>query len=102
MKRALVAPFLAERIWKKKPFCVNLVVCNSCGFIFYNPRLYDADLQALNSGYREQEYQRMCRGTEPWYIAEFNADLASEDSYRKRRAKLAPILHRYIPVESGG
>jgi hypothetical protein len=96
MKRALVAPFLAERIWKRKPFAVNLVVCNSCGFIFYNPRLDDADLQKLYSGYRAQEYQRMRHATEPWYTAKFNADLASEDSYRKRRAKLAPILHQYI------
>jgi hypothetical protein len=96
LKRALVAPFLAERIWKRRPFCVSLVECNSCGFIFYNPRLDDADLQKLYSGYRAQEYQRMRHATEPWYTAKFNADLASEDSYRKRRAKLAPILHQYI------
>jgi hypothetical protein len=97
MKWALVAPFLAERIWKRKPVCVNLVECNSCGFILYNLRLDDADLQKLYSGYRAQEYyQRMRHATELWYTAKFNADLASEDSYRKRRAKLASILYQHI------
>lgn len=33
-KRALVAPFLARRIWNKKPFCVDLVQCSQCGFTF--------------------------------------------------------------------
>ncbi|HMG84857.1 MAG TPA: methyltransferase domain-containing protein [Terracidiphilus sp.] len=96
LKRALVAPFLAERIWNRAPFCVDLVKCDSCGFMFYNPRLDDGDLQKLYSGYRAQEYQRMRHATEPWYTTKFNADLASEDSYRKRRAKLAPIFNEHL------
>jgi len=27
---------LAERIWNRTPFCVGLVQCESCGFMFYN------------------------------------------------------------------
>ena len=96
MKRALVAPFLAERIWKRKPFCVNLVACNSCGFIFYNPRLDDSDLQKLYSSYRSEEYRQMRHATEPWYTAKFNADLASDDHYKGRRAKLGPILRQHL------
>lgn len=96
LKRALVAPFLAKRIWNRTPFCVDLVRCESCGFMFYNPRLDDSDLQKLYSGYRTDEYRQMRHSTDPWYTVKFNADLASEESYRKRRAKLAPILHRYI------
>ena len=47
LKRALVAPFLAERIWNRTPFCVGLVQCESCGFMFYNPRLDDDELHRL-------------------------------------------------------
>ena len=64
--------------------------------MFYNPRLDDGDLRKLYSGYRAEEYREMRHSSEPWYTAEFNADLASEESYRKRRAKLAPILQQNI------
>lgn len=96
LARALVAPFLAERIWKRKPFCVNLVECQSCGFIFYNPRLEDAELQKLYASYRSDEYRAMRHATEPWYTRKFNADLASAKSYETRRAKLAPILKEHL------
>ncbi len=59
LKRALVAPFLAGRIWNRDPFCVDLVGCASCGFVFYNPRLDDAELQRLYQDYRLEKYQRM-------------------------------------------
>ena len=96
LERALVAPFLARRIWNRAPFCVDLVKCESCGFLFYNPRLDDSDLRKLYGGYRTEEYRRMRHSTEPWYTAKFNADLASDESYRKRRARLAPILNQHI------
>ncbi len=75
---------------------MDLMKCESCGFRFYNPRLDDGDLQKLYSGYRTEEYRQMRHSTEPWYTAKFNADLASEESYRKRRAKLIPILNKHI------
>ncbi len=96
LKKALVAPFLAERIWQRKPFCVELVKCQSCGFIFYNPRLDDADLQKLYKNYRSDEYLRMRHSTEPWYTQSFNADLASPEHYKTRRAKLIPILKEHL------
>jgi hypothetical protein len=49
VKNALVAPFVAQRIWNRKPFAVDLVGCDSCGFMFYNPRLDDSDLRSLYS-----------------------------------------------------
>lgn len=96
LKKALVAPFLAARIWKRKPFCVSLVKCRSCGFAFYNPRLDDADLRKLYAGYHSDEYRRMRHSTEPWYTASFNADLSSPANYEKRRARLAPILKEHL------
>jgi SAM-dependent methyltransferase len=96
VKRALVAPFVAERIWNRKPFCVDLVACDHCGFMFYNPRLDGEDLRNLYSGYRSEEYQLMRFATEPWYTKSFNEDLASAKSYEGRRAKIAPILRQHI------
>jgi hypothetical protein len=96
LKRALVAPFIARRIWNRTPFCVDLVRCETCAFMFYNPRLDDDDLRRLYSNYRGEEYQQMRHASEPWYTPAFNADLASPASYETRRAKLAPILRQHL------
>jgi hypothetical protein len=93
-KRALVAPFLARRIWGRLPFCVDLVQCKACGFLFYNPRLDAAEEARLYAGYRSEEYQRMRHASEPWYTVSFNADLASPAFYDLRRRTLSAILRR--------
>ncbi len=96
LKRALVAPFVARRTWNRAPFCVDLVQCGNCGFMFYNPRLDDDDLRHLYTGYRSEEFQRMRFATEPWYTPSFNDDLASPRSYEIRRTKLAPVLRQHL------
>jgi hypothetical protein len=96
LKRALVAPFLAKRIWNRTPFCVDLVRCEACGFMFYNPRLDDNDLRRLYRNYRSEEYQKMRHASEPWYTTKFNTDLASPGSYEIRRAKLASVLREHV------
>lgn len=96
LKQALVAPFLAQRIWNIPPFTVDLVRCDRCTFAFYNPRLDDADLRRLYANYRLEEYLRMRHASEPWYTAKFNFDLASPESYQKRRATLAPLLKEHL------
>lgn len=96
LKRALVAPFMANRIWNRTPFCVDLVQCQACGFMFYNPRLDDGDLRNLYSNYRGEEYQQTRHASELWYTPAFNLDLASPASYEIRRAKLAPILRQHL------
>jgi len=96
VRKALVAPFLATRIWNRRPFCVNLTACDACGFLFYNPRLDDDDLRRLYSGYRLPEYQEARRASEPWYTPRFNEDLASPALYKRRRAALAPLLREHL------
>ena len=92
---ATVAPFLATRIWDRKPFCVDLVKCKSCGFTFYNPRLDAAEEARLYDSYRSPEYQKMRQSSEPWYSARFNEDLASAESYEVRRRVLADLLRQH-------
>lgn len=96
LKRAVVAPFLARRIWNRDAFLVDLVRCEVCGFIFYNPRLEDADLHLLYANYRLDEYLEMRHAFEPWYAKKMNEELASPESYKARRAKLTPILKEHI------
>jgi hypothetical protein len=102
LKQALVAPFLARRIWNRAPFCVNLVQCKTCGFTFYNPRLDTAEEGRLYANYRSEEYQRMRHASEPWYTASFNADLASPGSYKFRRSTLAAILRQHLDTRKIG
>lgn len=96
LKRALVAPFLAARIWARPPFCVDLAQCQGCGFMFYNPRLDATEEGRIYSGYRTEEYQRMRQASEPWYTLRLNADLASPRSYEIRRQALRTILRQHI------
>lgn len=96
IRKALVAPFLATRIWDRAPFEVDLVQCAGCGFMFYNPRLDSAEEARLYKGYRSIEYQQMRHGSEPWYTAKFNADLASASFFDFRRRKLASILREHL------
>ena len=96
LKRALVAPFLATRIWQRAPFFVDLVECQACGFMFHNPRLDAAEEARLYAGYRSAEYCQLRQASEPWYGVQFNADLASPGSYEIRRAKVGAILRRHL------
>ena len=96
LRRALVAPFLAQRIWGRKPFAVELDDCKTCGFRFYNPRLDDGDMQKLYEGYRSEKYWQERNSFEPWYSRKLNFELASPASYEKRRAVLRSILERHL------
>lgn len=96
LQRALVAPFLARRIWNRAPFCVDLVRCAACGFMFYNPRLDAAEEGRLYANYHSKEYQRMRQASEPWYTVRFNAGLVRSDNYDRRRHALAGILRQHL------
>ena len=63
----MAAPFLAQRIWRRAAFAVDLVECRQCEFVFYNPRLEPEEEARLYEGYRGEEYQRMRFSAEPWY-----------------------------------
>lgn len=95
LRQALVAPFLAKRIWDRPAFGVDLVQCKSCGFRFYNPRLETAEEDRLYAGYRSEEYQQMRHSSEPWFTARFNADLDAPDYFERRRRTLAAMLRQH-------
>jgi hypothetical protein len=96
LRNALVSPFLAERIWDRTAFDVELVRCKECGFIFYNPRLEDSELGRLYQGYRLPEYLAIRNSHEPWYTSKMNASLASPASYGQRRERIGKLLSPHL------
>jgi hypothetical protein len=92
-RRGVVAPFVAQRIWQRKPFAVALSECADCGFVFFNPRLEPVEEGSLYAGYRGPEYQKMRQSFEPWYNEKFNAGLSSPGAWQHRK-KLLDLLFR--------
>jgi len=88
----LVAPFLAERIWRRQAFAVQVARCGNCGFIFFNPRLEDHEAKLLYDDYRSKPYQQMRFHHEPWYTEAFNRSLSDEKIMVSRRELLQSIV----------
>ncbi len=88
----MVTPFLAQRIWQKKPFSIALSECSDCGFMFFNPRLEPSEENSLYSGYRGLEYQKMRHSFEPWYTEKLNASLSSPEAWQHRKGLLASLF----------
>ena len=88
--------FLAERIWGKEPFEVQLCHCKVCSFTFFNPRLETDELKRLYFGYRDDEYQKMRERHEPKYTKEFNAGMGSDPQEMRIRKDL---LRDYLKLE---
>jgi 2-polyprenyl-3-methyl-5-hydroxy-6-metoxy-1,4-benzoquinol methylase len=95
-KKALVAPFLASRIWNKKAFRVELANCSRCGTAFFNPRFDDLEAMKLYDNYRDDRYQRERFDHEPWYTKNFN-DRFKHDTrvldFRQKQLRL--IMGKY-------
>jgi hypothetical protein len=95
-RKGSVAPFLAHRIWNRPAFPIDLVRCEQCDFMFFNPRLDPDEEGRLYSQYRSEEYQQMRHSTEPWYTKRFNAALSKPELMQTRRARLSEVLTRHL------
>ena len=95
--RALVAPFIAKRIWGRDPFEIALMKCAGCGFYFFNPRLEPEEETRLYTGYRGPEYQGMRQDFEPWYTPHFNQKITDPDFLKLRKSKVSEILSEHLP-----
>jgi SAM-dependent methyltransferase len=98
----LVAPFLAQRIWKKQAFRSYLLHCKGCDFLHFTPRLSDAEEAALYLDYRGHAYQVERHESEPWYTEKLNASLYSAGTMQSRRSIVGEILRNNLKVESIG
>ena len=95
-RKGSVAPFVARRIWKRPSFPIDLVRCEQCDFMFFNPRLDPDEEGRLYSQYRSEEYRRMRHSTEPWYTTRFNAALTKPEFMQTRRERLSEVLTRHL------
>jgi len=91
-RRGMVTPFLAQRIWQRKPFSVQLSECAECGFMFFNPRLEPSEEISLYAGYRGLEYQKMRQSFEPWYTEKFNTGLSDPETWQHRKKLLSSLF----------
>ena len=98
----LVAPFLAQRIWKKQAFRSSLLHCKSCDFLHFTPRLTDDEEAALYLDYRGDAYQVERHQSEPWYTSKLNASLYSAEAMHARRTIVGEILRNNLKVQSVG
>jgi len=95
-RKALVAPFIARRVWDRKSFPVRLLECADCGFAFFSPRLEEDEEQRLYRNYRGEAYQQMRYLFEPWYTKRFNDSLFCDGTMSARRELLKRILAPYL------
>ena len=93
-KKAVVAPFLAGRIWGSSAFPASLLRCEKCDFSFFTPRMEDSEIARLYQDYRGTAYQKQRHSYEPWYTESFNRGLSSEAAFAGRVAQLQPVLGR--------
>lgn len=95
--RALVAPFLAHRIWERDSFPATLEHCVHCGFSFFNPRFEQHEAERLYAGYRDPEYIRQRQQYEPWYTERFNASVEAPEFLARRKERIRSVLLRELP-----
>jgi hypothetical protein len=95
-KKGSVAPFLARRIWNRPAFPIDLVKCEQCDFLFFNPRLDPDEEGRLYSQYRAEEYRQMRHSAEPWYTERFNAGLTRPELMQARRERLSEVLAHHL------
>jgi hypothetical protein len=97
--RARVSPFLAARVGSLAHAHAELVRCRACGLAFFDPRLGDADLAAVYTGYRGVDYQRERQRHEPSYTPELNAALGKgEEEVASRNTNLRDTLARHVDL----
>lgn len=96
--RAMFAPFVGSRIWRRTSVAIRLMKCRQCDFMFSDSRFDPDEERRLYDGYRGHDYQALREKYEPWYTADFNAKL-STGTMEKRRAPLAKIFREHVPSE---
>ncbi|MEI7525803.1 MAG: class I SAM-dependent methyltransferase [Mariniphaga sp.] len=98
LSKAIVVPFIAERVFNRKAFRTYLISCENCGFQFYAVRLDDAELVRLYDGYRDDQYIRQRNRHEPWYTHKLNDRLFAKPATLNIRSKaIVDLVEHYEP-----
>jgi hypothetical protein len=98
-RRGVVTPFVAQRIWQRSAFPIELASCTDCGFAFFNPRLEPGEEALLYRGYRGEEYQKSRQSFEPWYSEQLNASIGAPGAWRHRIGLLQQLFHQRLKLD---
>jgi hypothetical protein len=97
-RKAIVVPFLAERIFLRKAFRTHLIRCKNCGFQFYALRPDEDEMIRLYENYRSESYIKQRFKHEPWYTKKLNDSLFYKSStLLNRRNSLIEQCEIYSP-----
>ncbi len=94
-RAAIIAPFVAARVFRRSASICSLAHCASCGLAFFEDRYEPAEAGHLYADYRNEAYYLERHHWEPWYSRAFNAGLGGAEEMRGRREVYAGILRRH-------
>lgn len=98
-RAAIVAPFIAARVFQSRSSVCRLAGCKRCGFAFFEDRFDDTEMTALYAGYRDSDYVKTRHYWEPWYSAKFNSECGGEREMVERRRVYADTIQECAPGE---
>jgi len=86
-REAIIAPFVAARVFGSRSKRCRLARCGTCCLVFYEQRYDDNEVERLYAGYRSDDYYQTRHRYEPWYTKTLNSRLgAAEDITIRRKA----------------
>src|SRR5690242_13827695 len=78
-REAIIAPFIAARVFGSRSKCCRLARCGTCGLVFYEQRYNDLEVERLYAGYRSEDYYQTRHRYEPWYTKSLNYSLGAAE-----------------------
>jgi SAM-dependent methyltransferase len=94
-RAAIIAPFVAARVFKDRPKVCRIAGCKVCGLIFFEDRYEDAETARLYAEYRTDGYYHQRHYFEPWYTRRFNDDLGGRGEIAFRRDIMQHVLAKH-------
>jgi len=94
---AIVAPFIAARVFMQPPSLCRVARCQACRLMFFEDRFDGTEAERLYSGYRDPQYFTERHRTEPWYTQQFNDTLGGTEEITGRRRAYQGTISRIAP-----
>jgi SAM-dependent methyltransferase len=91
---AIVAPFVADRAFRRPATVCRLAKCRACGLGFFEDRFDDGEAARLYASYRDEAYYQARHHWEGWYTRAFNASLGGAAEMTGRRALYRDTIAR--------
>src|SRR6516225_8690316 len=99
-RAAVTAPFVAARVFQKRPTICRIAQCHSCGLSFFEDRFDPQEVATLYTDYRGEAYYKARHHWEPWYTRSFNSELGGGREMTMRRQTYFRILREFAPSDA--